>query len=279
MKTIYTTLFTLLFSITVLQAQTSVPPTDDMTTFEDGCAAGDPGEDKLWLANFSGAGCYDNILMKFDLTAYAGETVSNVKLKIYHFSHNPANAPVPTKIYAITEAWEEDTWNHLDNVAHGTTIYATPTITSTLGWEEIDITDLVNDWISGAIANEGLVIIPDSGSKLAAFRSKEFSDESLHPYLEFDITTGIEDNSIANFSFFPNPATDSINLIFDNQVTQDITISIVTVNGQKIQDIYTKETALGQFSTNFSVENIPTGIYFIAIKTANQSTLKKFIVK
>ncbi len=271
--------FFLIIGTTAVNAQTTVAPTDDMTTYQNGCAAGDPAFDKLWLVNFSNAGCFGNVLMKFDLSAYAGQTVSNVKLKLYHNWHNPHNSPTPTKIYAINETWDEDTWNHLNNVSHLTTIYATPTFTSQLGWVEIDITNLVNDWLSGAVVNEGLVIIPNSGSKLASFHSKEFSDATLHPYLEFDITTGInEEISINSFSIFPNPVSSKATVKFEINSNQNINISIVNSTGQQIQQICNQEYPAGKIRNTFSIENLPNGLYFLNIKSNNETIIKKLVV-
>jgi len=280
MKYLYKTVFAFIFMISLTtQAQIIVAPTDDMTTYQNGCAAGDPSIDKLWLANFSNADCYDNILIKFDLSDYAGETLSNVKLKLYHNWHNPHNSPTPSKIYAINETWDEDTWNHLDNVSHLNTIYATPTFTSQLGWVEIDITNLVNDWLSGAVVNEGLVIIPNTGSKLATFHSKEYSDTALHPYLEFEITTGIKDEiSIFDFSMYPNPVSHKATVEFELKLNQIINISITNSTGQQIQQVCNQEYQAGKFSNTFSVENLPNGLYFLNIKSSNKTIIKKLVV-
>lgn len=281
MKNIHTIIiaFILITGIITTQAQTIVAHSDDMTTYQNGCAAGDPAIDKLWLANFSNAGCFDNILMKFDLSAYSGETVSNVKLKLYHNWHNPHNSPTPSKIYAINETWNEDTWNHLNNVSHLTTIYAEPTFTSQLGWVEIDITDLVNDWLSGSIANEGLVIIPNTGSKLASFHSKEYSDTTLHPYLEFDITTGIKNEiSINDFSVFPNPISNKATVEFEINSNQNINISIINSAGQQIQQICNQEYQSGKYSNTFSVDNLPNGLYFLNVESNNQIIIRKLVI-
>ena len=293
MKTIYTTLFTILFSITILQAQTTIPPTDDLTVHQGDCApvSGDPSVEILMLANTSGCGggCYDDILMKFDLASFSGETVGNVTLNLHHFWHNPPGGTTYSKVYAITEDWDETTWDNAIDIEHGSTVYATPSFPvlaiNEAGdayipeWRSIDITDLVNDWLSGAIENKGLVIIANTGSKPAVFASKNHGNTASHPYLEFDITTSVEDiTAISDFAIYPNPATDIVNIKFNTNKKLDVNIAITNSNGQEVKNITSINTINGEFNTSISTEKLPMGVYFITINTNEQTIVKKLFI-
>ncbi len=275
---------TLLLNVTLLafifsNAQTTITPSDDMTTYQTGCAIGAPNDSKLWVSNFAPPNCFNDILMKFDLSSHLGQTVTSATLKLYQNWHNPHGSPVPSKVYAINQTWDENSWTPTNFISHTSTIYATPTFTSALGWEEIDITNLVNDWLSGTITNNGLTIIANTNTKIATFHSKDHSVASEHPYLELNFATNtIEDDILKNsLSIFPNPTNNNITIRFNNNVSQNIDISINNYLGQKIKQLTAKENQSGVFEEVFSLDNLTKGLYFLKIQTNNKTHLKKFV--
>lgn len=281
MKKIYFTITVLLLGFTLTMAQTqTVYPCDDMTT-NSGSSGMFPPDGELWVANWAGMQNYHQTLIKFDLSQYAGQTITNAKFKIYQHFHAPDGSPTPSKIYAITEDWDESTWPTSSNVAHGTTEYATPDFTSTLGWYEIDITALVSGWLNGTLNNNGLVIIANSGTKFAKLYSKDASDQTKHPYLEIDGITGINDINtyVGHVSVFPNPVTQSATIDFTLKSNQYVDISIFNTTGTKVIVVCNKKLVVGQYRETFTRENLKAGIYFIRIQTNNTVIVRKIIIK
>ena len=296
MKKICTIIVALIINTTINAQQVMLIPTDDMTIYETGCAPGNPPDDKLWLSDFNPAGCHNKVLMKFDLSAYAGDTATNAILKLYHFWHNPHNAAVPSELYAVTETWEESSWVFSDIVTYNTSSYVSPNIEHTTvdNWVEIDITTLVNEWLAGTTTNEGFIIIPNSETKLASFHSKDHSEASEHPHL---LLTGVDTSGIVpidtlgtdttnialvkelnNFNIYPNPTKDKLFIDLNNISTQKINISITNTTGKEIIRIKNKYYKHNQAVEVSRIENLSKGMYFINIET-NEGVLKKKFIK
>ena len=281
MKKLYFTLAVLFLGFTVTKAQTTtVYPTDDMTT-QTGSPGMMPPDEELWIANWDAMQNYHQTLIKFDLSQYSGQTITNAGLKIYQHFHAPDGSPTPSKIFAITEDWDENTWPFSTNVTHGTTEYATPEFTATLGWYEIDITSLVNQWLNETITNYGLVIIANPGTKFAEFYSKDAADSTKHPCLELSGVSGIEDINkiISNVLIFPNPVEEWANIEFDLSSVQNVEISIFNTLGVEVEQICNKISTAGHNSEKFTRNNLKDGIYFIRMKIKNSVLTYKVILK
>ncbi|MCK4664113.1 MAG: DNRLRE domain-containing protein [Bacteroidales bacterium] len=279
MKKFYFTLAVLFLGFTVTKAQTvSVYPTDDMTT-QTGSSGMMPTSEEFWVANWDAMQNYHQTLIKFDLSQYSGQTIISATLKIYQHYHAPDGSPTPSKIFAITEDWDENTWTTSNNVIHGSTEYSTPTFTSTLEWYEIDITSLVNEWLDETISNYGLVIIADLNTKFAKFYSKEVSDTTKRPYLELSGVSGIVDINkiVSNLIIFPNPVKESANIEFSLSSVQNVEISIFNIIGEKIEQISNEKHTAGLHSEKFSRRNLKDGIYFVQIKIKNSIFTHKII--
>ena len=55
-------------------------------------------------------------------------------------------------------------------------------------WVEWDLTPLVQEWVDGVSANDGVLLVPDPGSAWANLRSADFSDSAFHPQLVIEYT-------------------------------------------------------------------------------------------
>ena len=166
----------------------SLEPTDDMYTDPNGTEV----TSQLWVANWPGCGGhFERIMLNFDLSELTGQTIDSATLNLYKFFTAPDGSSTPTNFYAITQPWDEDTWNHTQHIQYNSTVWASQVFTSQLGWYEIDITNLVQAWVDDSITNYGLVIIANSGYKFSKFRSKEYSNPNNRPYLEVSYTPTI----------------------------------------------------------------------------------------
>lgn len=281
MKKIYITIAALFLGLTLLKAQTiTIYPSDDMTT-NSGSSGMFPSDEQLWIANWDAMQNYHQTLLKFDLSDYSGQTITSAKLKIYQHFHAPDGSPTPSKVYAITENWNETNWPTSTNITHGSIEYATPNFTSTLGWYEIDVTSLVIAWINANFENNGLVIIANSGTKFAEFYSKNADDQLKHPYLEIEGTTGVNDINtyVDNISVFPNPIRQSATIEFNLISTQHVNISIVNTIGHQVHQVCNEQFSAGKHCKTFSCENLKTGIYFLRLQRSDIILNKKIIIK
>lgn len=82
--------------------------------------------------------------------------------------------------------------------------------------------------------------------------------------------------SESNFQLFPNPASESINLLFDVKEYQDVNYNIVDVSGKEIM----KGDLSNISSINYPIatQNLSNGIYFVSCKFSKGGTVTKKIV-
>ena len=72
------------------------------------------------------------------------------------------------------------------------------------------------------------------------------------------------------FVFYPNPAHDVLNFIFDESISHSINI-----RNALGQIVLQTETGLQEFKLNIS--ELPRGIYFAEIKSGEKSVMKKIV--
>ncbi len=66
----------------------------------------------------------------------------------------------------------------------------------------------------------------------------------------------------------PNPFQDRLQLRIESQLKGDFVLSLINVNGQEV--FSRKESFIPVFSAEYDVSDIPSGIYFLRIKSGNQ---------
>ena len=76
---------------------------------------------------------------------------------------------------------------------------------------------------------------------------------------------GIEDNNLINFTIYPNPALDILNIESQQQIE---TIKIYNLQGQLIKEVS---------NNNVDVSQLTIGLYFIQLSVEGKTVTKKFI--
>jgi hypothetical protein len=115
-----------------------------------------------------------NTYIKFSLanlgSAVTGSNVSKATLILYT---DFVLTPGTTDLYQVGGSWSEGkiTWNNAP--ALGTQLFSAVSVTSP-GYLSLDVTSTVQGWLNGTLANNGIALVPSSGSKLSvSFDSKE----------------------------------------------------------------------------------------------------------
>ncbi len=137
-------------------------------------------------------------LIEFDLSSIPSESiVESATLKVFGIQHNPLTRSNASWLQLVTSSWHEDTvtWNSRPT-SETTGQVSLPGSTSSTEDYEIDITDFVQDWISGEVSNYGLILRLQDEIKWThlVFGSSDYSDQAKHPMLEiiFDFSTSQE---------------------------------------------------------------------------------------
>jgi len=123
-------------------------------------------------------------LVNFDLSSVPdGATIQNATLRIYYMGHWEFPDWVDTiTAYQVQGTWQEMsvTWNNkpgfgnrygdVDVVADGN-----------WGWRELDVTDLVQDWVDGAYPNRGIMLRGEEASGAESSRRSFYTREGDYP--------------------------------------------------------------------------------------------------
>lgn len=210
------------------------------------------GADKLVEGNYVGSGIYISRNNGLDWQLVGAEGT-----KVYDIEHHPK---FPS--FMAAACGEDGIYFSYDGG---------------LTWQE--------DYRTGLPANADvrLVYIPDIDPVNGAyqlyagvFNDGLYKSKSIDPQL-----TSVEDADLDNFNLlnvFPNPATDFMNLQFNNESPAEIEFSLINLDGSKIK-VESKYFSEGQ--NNFRMDlpnNIPNGIYVISITGLNINIYSKVIV-
>lgn len=129
---------------------------------------------------------YFRAYFQFDLSSLAGLTVDAASLRIYQYSAGPAAGGLPCDAHRVTGTWNESsiTWNN--KPTHDAQILDSQDVghSGYQGWIGWTITGLVQDWVDGAVPNQGVVLkhyfeSPAGASRYGIF----YATESLSAYL------------------------------------------------------------------------------------------------
>jgi len=131
-------------------------------------------------------------LVEFDLSAYAGSTVTDAKFGLFHLFNGSAGTTY--NVFRVTSAWDESTVTFNTAPSINAVAAATLTIGDTLTdvYREWDLTALVNGWLAGTFANFGIWIeeVPIAGAGVAYFASSDYAGAGAgtgtDPYLKFN---------------------------------------------------------------------------------------------
>ena len=137
-------------------------------------------------------------LLEFDLTGLAGATVTSAQLDLFH-SANTQLSPVTYSVFRITSPWTETTVTFNTAPTIDPVAVASITFSGAAGiYRTWDVTTVVQGWLSGAFANNGLWIeeIPVNGTANAYFLSSDFSGTNQDPRLRVDVSSVPEPASL-----------------------------------------------------------------------------------
>ncbi len=267
----------------VARAETLVlESTDDMYT--DPEHPGSHAESELWVANYTGAGEFQRIMIRFDLSDIEAPAVSEATLNLFRFFVCPADPYTITDIYAISEPWSEETWPGHQHIAYDPEVWTTMAFgPQNPAWYNVDITSLVQAWVNGDIENYGLVIIARNGEKWSKFYSSEHVNPALRPYLDVEYTsTSVEDPPIEVPSLADvadvlglrclTPAASGMTFHYVLPGSGPVAVTIHDGSGRCIRELAAGTQAPGTHELRWDGCDgrgvpVPSGVYHCAVRT------------
>lgn len=89
------------------------------------------------------------------------------------------------------------------------------------------------------------------------------------------VPLGVEENTIQNFSLYPNPNNGDFNIQFNSTSAEAINLSVYDMRGRQIYwNTYANN---GFFNQNIQLNNLQSGVYLVKVKDGKNEITKKFI--
>jgi len=88
---------------------------------------------------------------------------------------------------------------------------------------------------------------------------------------------GLVDNSLANFTLYPNPNKGNFTVQFDSTSNNDIAISVHDMRGRLILNNSYNNTGL--ISQNVQLNNIQAGVYLVTVQDGDRKVVKRIVVE
>ncbi|PID27636.1 MAG: hypothetical protein CSB55_08155 [Candidatus Cloacimonadota bacterium] len=272
-------------------------PSDDMYTDLEHPAA-NPDQSQLWVADFNPSNHHERIMIKFDLSELQDKTVTSAVLSLSRFFSCPSSGTTSTNFYAITQDWNENTWNPHEHVAFDQNI-SMPYVFSGPGGGnhvefDVDITDFLNAMIDAGMMN-GFIIKSNPNQKFSKFYSKDCANPAYRPKLTVTYSDVANDDVVENIGIslkqnYPNPFSlqaiernGATNIEFSSDKDEEINLSVFDVKGRLVKELVNGKTAKGPHTVSwdgkdYNNKNVASGIYFYRLKTSSRMTSKKIIV-
>ena len=227
-------------------------------------------------------------LIFFDLSVVpTNKTIKSAKLSLYYNpsstegQHSSLTGANTSEIQRITTPWSEYgvTWTNQPQTTSLHKVTLSASTSPTQNFINVDITQLVIDSRNNPSSSYGFLFkqITEQYYRKLVFASSDHPTDSLHPKLVIcfnSATNGLENNKTKfNFSCFPNPATDILNLR-SQTITGLVDIKIIDLYGRTIRKINI------YFSEDYTVDisRISAGIYFIIISNREGLIERKRII-
>jgi hypothetical protein len=92
------------------------------------------------------------------------------------------------------------------------------------------------------------------------------------------VFTAINDPSVAdmNMRLFPNPATTSIQMVFDADNANDVAIEVVNINGQVVKAVSDIAGSNGKQFAEVDIRDLNSGLYIVRVRSANKVSNYRF---
>lgn len=95
--------------------------------------------------------------------------------------------------------------------------------------------------------------------------------------VDFCSGTGVEAfETLSNFTIYPNPANDALNLNLEFATQSDVVISIFNAQGQMIYS--TNADHITEYTESIDVSGFSNGVYMVQIADGNKVTTKNFVI-
>ncbi|MFK8044610.1 MAG: DNRLRE domain-containing protein [Crocinitomicaceae bacterium] len=224
-------------------------------------------------------------LIEFDLSAIPlNVNLLSAELSLYgqnspaNGSHSNLSGPNESVIQRVTQAWDENTvaWNSQPSSTSVNQVNLPATTSAVQNFIDIDVLPLTQDMVGGSNNNYGFLIklVTESYYRRMVFASSDHPNASKHPKLKICYSVGpalISENQELEFSIFPNPSSNSIQIKTNGSL--DYKLQIYDSRGRLILNSDFNESEI------VDVSQFSTGVYMVNLSSSGQSKTKKLVIE
>ena len=138
-----------------------------------------------------------------------------------------------------------------------------------------------NGWgIVDDTAGQVIEIIPGTGSAIYYLNIEDEAGctSSTNIMVSANCSDNTDDETF-QFSLYPNPVKDLLNVKFDNKVDSDVTIEVYNLVGTKMfSNTFNASAKKGKTGMKVDFSRFPSHVYYIKVITKNGTTIKKVVL-
>ena len=216
--------------------------------------------DQLVINAWTNSGEPDTIrvLLELDLSMIpAGSVISDARLSLYNnpmgSSHNGQHQNLDGtnewSINRITQSWDENsvTWVTKPTYTTSNQVLMAASTNGNQNFLDIDVAEIVQDMIDNPSTSFGfyLMLEDETPYKALVFASSEYEDSHImrRPMLEITYSSlSIDEYQLMDSRVYPNPASTSMLIEFENAAHASYELSVYDQLGRKIHSASTSQS-------------------------------------
>jgi hypothetical protein len=221
-------------------------------TSADGSTANNAVATTIGLA---GTGASNNVVVKVSLDRYGSETSWKIK-------RSNGTTAYTSPVYT-------------DAAANGT--YPQPDINTTLADDcyTLEVLDSYGDGFDSGYGN-GLVQVWVNGAQIAGVSDFPTGSEATDAFL-IEAVAGVDEIGAANFTVYPNPASDVLNVSFE-AMSADYEVAILDLQGRTVAS-KSLQALNGAQTVEFPVSDLAKGSYIVTVTTNGLTKTQNVVIK
>ncbi len=135
-----------------------------------------------------------------------------------------------------------------------------------------------NDEFYGSVIYDRPIVNYSSGAYIVADCNGGIK-YNLYPVLNPTALSVYSNEFVSNttLSYYPNPATSEINIIYDIPIASKVEIVLLNQHGIRLKTIVSEYKTAGEYRINWPINDLSSGIYLLKISTAQTKITQKLV--
>jgi hypothetical protein len=233
--------------------------------------------------------CYDRMLIEWNLSSLpAGATVTSATMELW-FNQLWGSESGEMVYYPVLEYWEETQVTYNTQPAYSqddSVVTGWPQANNS--WHAVDITEFVQMWHDGTLANHGIYghCLNTVSTCCAEFNSSDVANEGQRPRLtiEYSGQTASEPETHSHAVRLdlgqncPNPFSGSTVVRYSLGEPSAVSVSVCDLLGREVLELVRSHASAGCYSVSWTAHDVPSGTYLILMQAGGRKVVRKATV-